>query len=387
MKKFTTLTLLLLSMITMTSNIAIATALPFIKEHFAHADNIDFYSKLMLTLPSAAVAILAPILGHLIFNFGKKKSAIFALFLFSLSGSAGLYLESIDLLLLSRILFGASIAILMIVTTSLVGDYYKDEERNKYMGYQMAFMATGGVLFVVLGGIVSDISWRLSFGIYLIGVLLLPLAFRYLKEIPLQSITHDKDEALDSNMYGIYFLSFFYMLIFFILHTQVPFLLIEKFDISGSQTGLIIAVAFVSNAFGAIYFSKLKSRYSFTYIYLLVLGLLGIGYLIIAMASNMYYFFVSNLIVGFAGGVMMTNVTAWMLSKTDAAKRVKASAYFTSSLFLGQFLSPIVFYPLVSNMRVQNFFLLIGLVLFVIVILAKFYLRNKKKITILINKG
>ncbi len=54
---------------------------------------------------------------------------------------------------------------------------------------------------------------------------------------------------------------------------------------------------------------------------------------------------------------MMTNLTAWMLSFTSIEKRVKASGYFTSALFLGQFSSPIIFHPLVSSLGgVQDFF-------------------------------
>ncbi|NQY93852.1 MAG: MFS transporter, partial [Campylobacteraceae bacterium] len=130
MKKLTILTLLLLSMTTMMSNVAIVTTLPQLKEYFIHINDIEFYSRLMLTLPSLVIAILAPFLGHIIFKFGKKKSTLYALSLFALSGSAGLYLDTIELLLLSRAVFGIGVASLMIVSTSLVGDYFKEHERH-----------------------------------------------------------------------------------------------------------------------------------------------------------------------------------------------------------------------------------------------------------------
>ena len=64
----------------------------------------------------------------------------------------------------------------------------------------------------------------------------------------------------------------------------------------------------------------------------------------------------------------MTNVTAWMLSKTNHEKRVKSSGYFTSAIFLGQFLSPVVFHPIINEMSdIQNFFSLIGGLLFVVI--------------------
>ena len=178
--KLTILTMLLLAMTTSMSNVAIVTTLPHLKEYFTNINNIEFYSRLMLTLPSLVIALLAPILGHFIFSFGKKRSVLIALFFFSFFGTAGLYLNSIESLLASRALFGLCVATLMIVSTSLVGDYFKEHDRHKFMGYQSAFMAIGGVFFVIGGGFLSDINWRFPFGIYFIGLVLLPFVILFL---------------------------------------------------------------------------------------------------------------------------------------------------------------------------------------------------------------
>lgn len=375
-KKLTIFTLLLLAMTTSMSNVAIVTALPHLKDHFTNVSNIEFYSRLMLTLPSFVIALLAPILGHIIFKYGKKKSVIIALIVFSISGSAGLYLQTLEMLLFSRAIFGIAVATLMIVSTSLIGDYFKLEHRHKFMGYQSAFMALGGVVFVVGGGVLSDINWRYSFSIYLIGFILLPFVITQIKEV---IVTEDSSEEIevDSNMYFIYFLAFFYMIIFFILPTQIPFLLIEKFKASGSFAGTIIAIAFVFNALGAITFSKIKNRYSYSTIYLIGLFIIAIGFAGVGLIKETYLFFITSPLLGFGGGIMMTNITAWMLSKTSIKKRVKTSGYFTSAIFLGQFSSPIVFHPLVSFLGVQSFFFSIGISLFVIIVFSLVYIKIK----------
>lgn len=388
MKKLTIFTLLLLSMTTMMSNVAIVTTLPQLKDYFIHINDIEFYSRLMLTLPSLVIAILAPFIGHMIFKFGKKRSTLYALSIFSISGSAGLYLNSIESLLFSRAIFGIGVASLMIVSTSLVGDYFKEHERHRFMGFQSAFTAFGGILFVSGGGYLSDISWRYPFGIYLIGALLLPLVYKYLKEVKITSTNESEEEniAVDSKMFFVYALAFFFMLIFFILPTQIPFLLIETFHTSASTAGMIIAIAFFSNAMGAMFFSKLKVRYSYSTIYLIGLLITGLGFSAIGIVDSVRVFFITSPIVGFGGGIMMTNMTAWMLSKTNLKKRVKTSGYFTSSLFLGQFFSPILFHPIVSRMAVQDFFLLIGVSLMLLVVMSTLYLGTKKRAVLLKNK-
>ena len=377
--KLTILTILLLAMTTSMSNVAIVTSLPHLKEYFTNISNIEFYSRLMLTLPSLVIAILAPILGHFIFRFGKKKAVIIALFFFSIFGTAGLYLNSIESLLASRALFGLCVATLMIVSTSLVGDYFKEHDRHKFMGYQSAFMAIGGVFFVIGGGFLSDINWRFPFGIYFVGIVLIPFAFLYLKEVKIETSEEDLSVNIGKNMLIVYILAFIYMLLFFILPTQIPFLLIEKFDASGKMAGTVIAVAFFCNALGAIAFSKLKKRLNFVAIYLIGITLIALGFSLVGIINHIYFFFITSPILGFAGGLMMTNVTAWMLSKTSHKKRVKSSGYFTSAIFLGQFLSPIVFHPFLDFLEIQDFFLFIGLSLFLISFIAFLVLRFKTK--------
>ena len=372
-KRSTKITLLLLSMTTMMSNVAIVTMLPHLKNYFSDVDNIEFLSRLMITLPSLAIAFLAPFMGHVVYKIGKFKSAVFALILFSLAGSAGLYLQTIEELLISRFFLGIAIGILMIVTTSLIGDYFQGESRHKYMGVQSLFISLGGVFFVVGGGVFADINWRYPFAIYLVGLLLLPLVMKYLEERSREFLDEENFE-LSGGIFKVYFLAFCLMLIFYILPTQMPFLIINHFGASSKLAGTIIALAFLSNGLGALSFAKLKQKYSFPVIYLIGMAIISIGFILIGLADSVYFFFLTSPIMGFGGGILMTSISAWMLSLVPAHKRVKASGYLTSSLFLGQFFSPILFHMPVQIFGVQKFFIIVGIgigILLLAVILQK----------------
>ena len=348
------------------SNVAIVTVIPHLKDYFEH-DHIEFYARMMVTVPSLAIALLAPFLGHLIHKIGKRVSAIFALILFSIAGSAGLYLNSVESLLVSRAFLGVAIAVLMIVSTSLVGDYFTGEKRHKYMGLQSAFISLGGVIFVVGGGILSDISWRLPFAIYLIGFMLLFFAIKYLVELKGSELPkeEEKSEEIPTKLYKIYILAFIYMAIFFILPTQMPFLIINHFGASGTLAGMIISLAFIFNGLGALSFSKFKRRLGFLQIYFLALSIVAMGFMAVSFVDNVYVLFVISPAFGFGGGLLMTSVTAWMLSMAHHTKRVKSSGYLTSSLFMGQFFSPIITMPIVAYFGVQQFFLVIGVVMLI----------------------
>ena len=371
------MTMLFIAMTTMMSNVAIVTTLPHLKDYFTEIPNIDFLSRMMITLPSLAIAFLAPILGHLVYRIGRKKSALFALILFSIAGSSGLILDTMNLLLFSRFMLGISIAILMIVSTSLIGDYFHGVARHKFMGQQGVFISLGGVVFVVGGGILSDINWRYSFAIYSIGFILIPLVYTFLNEKVIDNSQNEDDLQLNSNLFIIYILAFLLMLVFYILPTQIPFLIMNHFNESGTMAGSIIAVAFISNGIGAMTFRKIKQHLSHAQIYIFGMTIIGVGFIAIGLVQNVHFFFLTSPLMGFGGGILMTNMTAWMLSRTHHTQRIHKSGYLTSALFLGQFFSPIVFHPVVSYFSIEHFFMVVGIVVLTTVIINYFIFKQQ----------
>ena len=360
----TKITLLLISMMTMMSNVAVVTILPRLSEIYADVDHIAFLSRMMITLPSLAIAILAPFLGNFVYKYGKCKSAIVGLFFFSVTGTAGLYLDSIYTILFSRFLLGIAIAVLMIVSTSLIGDYFKGEERHRFMGLQSAFVSIGGIFFIVGGGMLSDMNWRYPFAIYGIGFIILLFAMKYIIEYTYQSQVIDEEE-INHRLYPIYIMAFLLMAVFYILPTQFPYLMINIFHATGEKTGLIIASAFVFNAIGALSFAPLKKHFDFPTMYMLGMAIIAVGFIGISQVRSLSWFFVTAPVIGLGGGILMTNITAWLLHYAHSTKRVKATAYLTSSLFLGQFFSPILTYPVMHYFGIVDFFKVMGIGLIV----------------------
>jgi MFS family permease len=307
----------------------------------------------MLTLPSLLVAIFAPILGRYIYRFGIRKSLFIGLLVFVVSGSAGYYLDGIYLLLASRMIFGLSIAILMIISTALVGNYFDIHQRAKFMSLQMAFTAIGGLFVLVLVYLnITEVSNK-------------------------KNISHITIE--NKKIYGVYILAFIVMLLFFVLPTQFPFMLINQFHANGKLTALIISSAFVANAIGAISFRYLVKTMPFYKIYLLGLSSMAMGMYGIGQVQSVEYFFLTAPIIGFSGGLLMSNITTWMLSFTDEQNRIKASSYLTNALFLGQFSSPVFSYPLVMQLGVQSFFEMLGIGILLCVVSALIIIKQMMK--------
>jgi len=70
---------------------------------------------------------------------------------------------------------------------------------------------------------------------------------------------------------------------------------------------------------------------------------------------------------------IISSSTAWLLHYAHSTKRVKASAYLTSSLFLGQFFSPILTYPVVQYFGIVDFFKVMGIMLLLTLLCVLLY--------------
>lgn len=100
--KISKIILLLASSLTVMSVSAISPALPKIAEAFAYLPNAVFLVKLMLTIPSLIIAFSAPFAGIIIDKGKRKTLLVTSLILYAITGTTGLYLESIEGFLIAR---------------------------------------------------------------------------------------------------------------------------------------------------------------------------------------------------------------------------------------------------------------------------------------------
>ena len=75
------------------SGITVVSSLPLITKTFSHIPHIEFFSKLMLTIPSIMIALFAPIAGMIVDRFGRLKPLYTGIILFVIGGSSGFYLH------------------------------------------------------------------------------------------------------------------------------------------------------------------------------------------------------------------------------------------------------------------------------------------------------
>lgn len=362
------ITLLLTGSLTVMAGAVVTAAIPNIKHSYGYLENAELLSKLVVTLPSLFIALVAPFAGRLIDRAGRKKVLLWSLFFYAAGGTSGLYFSDVYLLLFGRAILGISVAGIMTINTTLIGDYFKGKMRSRFMGWQGAFMGFGGVFFVSTGGLLADISWRWPFLVYGISWILLLMAHKYLyePEIIRQNIPKrlpGKKQLKNKKYILLYLTAFFGMLFFYLIPTQVPFLLQNSGEMKNSTIGFSISIAVLMGALVSVNYGKIRQKLNFYQIYVLTFLLMGAGYVMTSIFSGYAGILAGLILAGFGTGMLMPNTNLWLISLAPAERRGRMVGLLNLAVYSGQFFSPVVVSPLNATWSLSVSFLVCGVMM------------------------
>ncbi|MEB3179388.1 MAG: MFS transporter [Nostocaceae cyanobacterium] len=346
-------TLLAASTLRIMAGATIAPCLPAMQDHFAGTGNVELWVRLVLTVPALFIVIGSPIAGIIVDRLGRKPLLVASALLYGFAGGSGFVLNSLFAILGGRALLGLAVAGVMVSATTMIADYYIGQARATFMGLQAAFMGLGGVLFLSAGGSLAETSWRYPFLIYLFSWLLLPLMLIFIFEPQRDNPnTPQGGNQVNSNpeiptkllilVYGITTLS---QVIFYLIPVELPFYLRTLTKATPAQSGMAIAICSLFSAFASLSYGKVKTRLDFVSILPLIFALMGIGYSIIGLMNSYALILLGLATAGLGLGLLMPNMTVWVSASVPDAVRGRALGGLSTSLFLGQFLSPIVAQP------------------------------------------
>ena len=389
--KWATLTVLLVSTLTVMATATITPAVPEMELYFQNIPNIQLFIRITLSIPALAIAIGSPLVGVIIDKWGRKKPLLGAVFLYGLAGSSGFYLNSLNLIFLSRIFLGLAVAGIMTISTTLVFDYFQSRQRDKILGYQAAFMGFGGVIFISFGGYLATLNWHAPFIIYSFAWLLIP-GLLMLPEPKImknpnetnseQHLTVSNENRIPySNIVFVYLLVFIFQIVFFFSIAELPFLLANKLLLNPDSIGIVLATLTLSMGIFSIMYGRLSMRISLTNIFIIAFSFFGTGYFIISLALTSLEMILGLFIAGVGLGLLIPNLSRQLGKGISQSIRGRVFSGFTAFLFLGQFLSPLVSQILLQFISWSELFFIGGtaMILVVFLISMKQYLLPPHK--------
>ncbi|TET28893.1 MAG: MFS transporter [Candidatus Heimdallarchaeota archaeon] len=383
-----------------------ATISPILKEmatFFHEIPNIGLVSQLVLSVTSLAIAVGALFIGFIIDKFGRKPVLVTTTVLYAIFGTMGFYILNIYVILASRIFLGFAVAGIMTSCTTLIGDYYSSEKRNQVLGFQSTLMSFGGALFIILGGALGNIAWNYAFLVYFLSLLILPGIIIFIPE-PERDFEEENesikpgDDAIEKKAgfpikVGLlsYTLMFLTMVVFFFIPSQFSFYLASFAIESELLIGLAIATSGISAGIASFFYKYIKKALDTQLIFIINLIFIGSGFFLLAFAPVFWVVFVGTSLTSLGFGIFMPNINSWLLQHTPNHLRGRVVGLFTTMLYSGQFVSPLIaasIIPVINlsgRQGISGLLLIGGIVVFVLLIMPITLLlvniiKNKKSI-------
>lgn len=373
--KKVTFTILSISLLTVMAGAAMAPALGTIREHFSSSS--DILIQFVVSLPALFIIITNLWFSYICRFFKTKTIAVVGLLLYVTSGSVAFFADNMVLLLILRSLLGISVGLIMPLSTGLLSFYFPPKEQAKLMGLAGAMSQMGGVIATMLAGLLANIAWNYAFLVYLLGLIALTLVLAYL---PNDRITASGNISIKSlskfhpSVTGMLFV----MVIFFIFPTNFAIISSQTTNLSSAEITIIMVGLDLVAVFMGLLFGKIMNVMPKIMKYFAPL-LFMFGYICYAYGVSSAYLIVSSLLICMANGIAIPylNTIASIKGGKDAATTVMP--LISASLYLGQFISPIIVNPLSKALFNQNDIsspYKIGIMICILFLIQTFLTRN-----------
>ncbi len=311
--------------------IVLVPILPAMMAHYRDVPGVDYLIPLMLTLPALCVAVLSPVAGVVVDFFGRRKTCIGALVIYSIVGILPIFLESLSAIIISRVVLGAMEALVVISSTTLIGDYFHGRDREKWLANQTAVASLSSIFLALLGGALGSFGWRGAFAAYGVSIvfaiaLLLWTWEPRKSDEPLEEFAAPGARFPWSTILPISLLAIFGGTMFFTMQIQVSSMLSEYYSISStSALGLYSGLTGLSVAAGTLLYRRFTARFITPTQLLIAFGLLGVSYVLMNYSPTPQLF-TTWLVVNQIGSGML--LPALVVSRSSRKPRPRISRSF-----------------------------------------------------------
>lgn len=323
--------------------VLLAPILPQLQAEYASVPGADYLVPMVLTVPALCVALMSPVAGMLGDYFGRRRLLIASLVIYGVVGVAPLFIANLYTLIASRVAVGIAEALIMVLTTTLIGDFFTGARRDRWLAAQTTVASLSALLFFNLGGWLGRSGWRTPFWVYVSALLMLVLVLRYTWE-PAQS---SKQASIGwsgfpvARFVGILLVSVFGSTLFYTvqIHASVGLDVLGLKD--PARIGFLTSVASLGVPLGTFIYSRLTGT-RVARLLLVEFCILGIGFLLMSRATTTTAFLVGCGINQVGAGLLLPTVLVWAMSQLHFEVRGRGAGLWTGAFSLGQWLSPIV---------------------------------------------
>ena len=329
--------ILTLSLLTVMAGAAVAPALGVIQEYFSGESKMMV--QLIISMPAVFIAVTNLFFEKLCRICKAKTLTLIGLGMYIIFGcGAGLF-SNIYLVLVCRALVGVGVGIIMPMSTGLITYYFTRDKQDVLMGYSSAMNMMGGVVATLIAGALAMISWRMSFLVYLLGVVsIIPVALWMPNERIIEAGQQKKTTGVFRNYYS-------YIVGMFFLMVNYP----ANFAMESSRLGtvseaaipVIMALGDVFGFLGGLAYPKLKTGLGRSTKVVAPLMFL-VGYLLLQFWTAMPGTLLGSFLIGAANGIGVPYFISTASAKAGRNAATTVIPALSVALYIAQFTTPAI---------------------------------------------
>ncbi|SFS10646.1 MFS transporter [Sphingomonas jatrophae] len=344
---------------------ALGPVVPTIADHFGGRTGGAFAAQMILTMPAIGVILGGIAGGFSVERFGPRPVLIAALTAYGLLGVSGFVIESLPLLLATRLLLGFCVAQVGTAIGVVVGGWYEGVARAKLLGYQSAVAGVFAVSGLILSGLLAEVGgWRAPFLLYLLAFAILALAVTLPRDVA-RTVRAGARPSLRplTRLWPVYALAMFLFVNYFMTSIQLSFLLAEDGVKSALARSLVIATGVLAGGICGGFYGRFYARLGERGTQILLTLMMAAGLALIGFSGSLVGQAVGAALSGGGGGMIPPHISGILLNRVPAELRARAVGLEFTVLYIADFLNPLVMTPLRAAVGTHNAFIVAALAL------------------------
>jgi len=330
--------------------VLLAPNLPALLQEFASVEHHEYWVPMVLTVPALCVALFSPMAGILGDRFGRRRLLLAAFLVYAVVGIAPVFLRDLGWIIVSRVAVGLAEAMIMVLSTTMIGDYFEGPARDRWLAGQTAMASISALLFLNVGGFLGRFGWRAPFWVYGSALLMFVLVLLFTWE-PARRDSPDaeiaqRDASLAGfpwlRMSGIIAITVFGSVLFYTAQIQSPIGLTQFGITDPARIGFLTSLASIGVPVGTYVYSRVGSKLSIASLLLIEFTLLAIGFLLMSRSGAPSGFLAGCFINQFGAGMLLPSLLVWAISGLPFEVRSRGAGLWTGAFSVGQFLCPVV---------------------------------------------
>lgn len=319
---------------------------------------------LIITTHGLVIALSSPLVGKLLDRRGVRGPLSAGLVLYGLGGGAGMVVTTYPALIASRLLLGLGAAVVFSGTTVALLGLYQGEQRDRVLGWRTVASTSGGFLWPLLAGLLGGVSWHAAFVIYLIGI---PLGVAVLSTVP---DTSSSDGSARADHGGVLRLLRSYPVLLgwlalmttsgMIMYSVAVFLPQRLARIGVHDpffVSLFMVVSAVASGVVGLTYARTRRWLGYTALLRIAVACWAAGFLALGTLAAYPLILGCALLLGTANGLLLPTITVLIGDTPPPEQSGRATSLSGTAMFLGQFLSPLVFGPLMEATTITGGYL------------------------------